>query len=192
MSALSRRDLRLLYVFLDGRRGADAEALRTKLRLLIAERAGERAWGAKVFELTIPLSVKRTVTRGKRAGRIVTDHLAPTMNVYGSMEVFQRAALYKAIDLRILAECSKWPRCLGATDKRAVRVTRRSSVKLDEVTVDVCGGKVPLDRLVQAGILRGDTTEDLEREAVWEKARPGQGCLIVEVFELLAPGLAGP
>lgn len=154
---------------------------------MVAERASEREWGAKVYELRIPLSIPRVLVKGKRAGKTVHDPLAPTLNVYGSMKVFHRAALYKALDLRILAELTKWPRALlrGEERARAVRVTRFSSAPTDESSVDVIGGKVPVDRLVQRGILAGDTGALLEREGQWQVAPPGEGSLLVEVFELL-------
>lgn len=178
----------MLYVYLDGRQDTEVEALREKLRLLIAERAGEREWGRKVYEITIPLKTERLVTTGKRSGHYVADQLAPTLNVYGSMKVWQRSALYKALDLRILAELARWPRCRPAADKRAVRVTRHSSHAPDEITVDVIGGKVPIDRLVRAQILTGDRAEDLEREAQWVPAPPNRGRLVVEVYELEPAG----
>jgi hypothetical protein len=188
-TSLTRQELRLVYVCLDGRTGSDVEAVREKLRRMIAERAGERAWGDKVYAITLPLrdTHRRLIKKGKRAGTYALgDPLAPTMNVYGSMKPFQRAALYKVLDLRILAELTRWPRCRGATQPRAVRVVRYSSVPIDEASVDACGGKVIVDRLVQAGILRGDSAGDLEREAAWQAAPPGEGRLVVEVFELVA------
>jgi hypothetical protein len=193
-TALTRQELRLMYVHLDGRPGADVEALREKLRRMIAERAGERAWGPKVFAIAMPLHTPRLLTKGKRAGTYVDDPLAPTLNVYGSMKIWQRAALYKAIDLRILAEIARWPRARVGVEagRRAVRVVRYSSAQPDEITVDVLGGKIAVDRLVQAGILAGDAAKDLEREAAWIQAPPGHGRLTVEVFELLEPGVAPP
>lgn len=188
MTHLTRQELRQLYVRLDARRDAESLALREKLRALIAERADERVWGAKVFAITLPLSTPRLIVKGKHAGEYAKDSLAPTLNVYGSMKVWQRAALYKALDLRILAELHRWPLARPAPDPRAVRVTRRSSAKVDELSVDALGGKVPVDRLVRAGILRGDRIADLEREAVWQAAPPGKGSLLVEVFAIgLAP-----
>jgi hypothetical protein len=111
------------------------------------------------------------------------------------MKPFQRAALYKALDLRILAELHRWRAARPAGGPRAVRVTRYSSVMPDEITVDVVGGKVIVDRLVQGGILIGDTHTDLEREAAWQAAPPKHGRLVVEVFALrpaASSGVASP
>ena len=41
------------------------------------------------------------------------------------------------------------------------------------------------DRLVQAGILRGDSHDDIQREAFWKSAPPGKGCVVIDVFELI-------
>jgi hypothetical protein len=192
MTRLTRHELRLIYVYLDGRRGAEVDAVREKLRRMIAERAGELTWGRKVYEIMLPLSTPRLVTKGKHAGEYVRDPMCPTLNVYGSMEVWKRSALYKAIDIRILAELHKWPRARQVTGKRGVRVTRHSSVTVDEITVDVIGGKVPIDRLVKAGILAGDSAAEIEREAVWVQASPKHGFLTAEVFELVGSVFVAP
>ena len=68
--------------------------------------------------------------------------------------------------------------------RRRVVVTRHSSVAPDEITVDVAGGKLPLDRLVVAGVLRDDNRKWCEREARWEYAPPKQGRVVIEVFEM--------
>lgn len=68
--------------------------------------------------------------------------------------------------------------------RRRVVVTRYSSVEPDEVSCDVVGGKVPLDRLVQAYVLVDDNRKWCEREAHWRPAPPKQGRVIVEVYEL--------
>ncbi len=186
MTELTRAELRTIYTLLNASRDRDVPALQEKIRIILAERAGVRELGAKVFELQLPLSVQHVLVRGKKAGKIVTRSLAPTLNVYGSMKVFARAELYKELDARILAELAKWPRARlrGAARPRAVRVTRRSSVMPDEITVDVIGGKVPVDRLVIAGVLVGDSAGLLLREAQWQQVPPKGGSLLVEVFEL--------
>ena len=66
-----------------------------------------------------------------------------------------------------------------------------SSRRIDDVSVDVVGGKIPVDRLVQAEILVGDSAKWLEREAAWEPCEPGEGRVIVEVYDLPA-SLATP
>lgn len=70
--------------------------------------------------------------------------------------------------------------------RRIVEVVRRSSGRLDEVTVDASGGKLVIDRMVWAGVLAGDSTDKVLRRARWEPAPPGQGTLEVHVYELAA------
>jgi hypothetical protein len=190
VTRFSRRDLRLLYTLLGGSRDPEVPRLQDLLRHMVAERAGEQEWGAKVFELRLPLSERRMKTKGKRVGQEFVHKIAPTMNEYAGMEPFQRAALRKELDLRILAELAKWPhaRLGGDVRRRGVRATRASTQILDELTVDVIGGKAPIDRLVQAGVLAGDTRELLARDAVWVVAPPGSGYFLVEVYELLPAG----
>lgn len=68
--------------------------------------------------------------------------------------------------------------------RRRVVVTRHSSVEPDEVSCDVVGGKVPLDRLVQARVLVDDNRRWCEREAHWKPSPPKQGRVVVEVYEI--------
>lgn len=167
-------------------------ALRDRLTRMVAERAGQRAWGSVVFRLVLPfykIGTPYVALRGKNAGKTVTPakmDLAPRLNVYGSLAPWQRVKLYRELDVRIMAEMGKWPDCrlAGRPRPRAVRVTRYSSVMPDEITVDVIGGKVPVDRLVHAGILMGDSAQQLVRDARWVRASPGAGQLLVEVHEL--------
>lgn len=175
-----------------------AQSTRDKAARLVASASAVRALGIKVFELRLPLNVKRELpatparpAKGKRPAqparpaRTVTRPIAPRLNEYGSMPTWQRAALYKDLDLRIMAELARWPASLlrGNLRPRAVVVTRYSSVQPDEITVDVIGGKVPIDRMVHAGILRGDNVADLQREARWKQSPPGEGALVIEVFD---------
>lgn len=68
--------------------------------------------------------------------------------------------------------------------RRIVVVTRVSSVRPDELSVDVLGGKIPIDRLVQAGVLRGDNDKWLARYGLWQQASPGEGRVVVDVYEV--------
>lgn len=145
-------------------------------------------------------------------GALVFSHtfalgeLTATMNEYASMPRWRRAKVRKWMDDVILVQRQRWPNALmgvrRTTDgsivngrlrrrttttggrRRALRVTRHSMVRVDEVSIDTCGGKFVTDRLVQAGILRGDTLKWLHRIATWEPAPPSKGKLVVEVFEL--------
>ena len=139
-----------------------------KLTRMIAERAGATSLGPVVYRLTLALED------------------APTLNRYGSMKPWMQKKLRDRIGKSIMATRGMFPQARAREgERRAVRVTRHSSSCPDELGVDVLGGKVPVDCLVRAGILAGDTMALLERDGRWEKAAPGAGRLVVEVFQLL-------
>lgn len=125
--------------------------------------------GALVFEMEVPLTV------------------APSMNIYSNMETWQKDKLRKALDWHVAAAVSKWRGCIlpkGSKRRRMVIVTRRSSARIDENSVDVMGGKVPIDRMVLANVLAGDDAKLLLRRSGWEKAPPGKGSVLVRVYEI--------
>jgi hypothetical protein len=68
--------------------------------------------------------------------------------------------------------------------QRIVVVTRESSTRPDELALDSIGGKIPIDRLVQAGVLRGDSLRWLIRYGTWKESPPGEGRVVVDVYEL--------
>lgn len=107
--------------------------------------------------------------------------LSPTLNAYAGLKGWRRAKLRKAVDWRILAIQRGGIAPDGA--RRRVVVTRHSSREPDELSCDVLGAKIALDRLVIAGILAGDSRKHLDREAHWVYAKPGAGELVVEVYE---------
>lgn len=192
-AALTVRELQLLHLYVDNRglpsivafaqqAGIPIPALRDKLVRMIAEGAGARSRGAKVYEIALPLSRKTTTGAGKE----YTVPIAPTLNAYESMKPWVQAKVRKEVDARIMAELHRWPAALlrGQRRARQVVVTRRSSSMPDEISVDVVGGKIPIDRLVHLGVLAGDTQALLDRDAQWRQARPGEGALVVEVFEV--------
>lgn len=72
---------------------------------------------------------------------------------------------------------------VGGGRKRMVVLTRESSRQPDEISCDALGGKMPIDRLVQADVLRGDSAKWLVRVAKWAPARLGEGRVIVDVYE---------
>jgi hypothetical protein len=128
--------------------------------------------------------------------------VCPTLNAYKSMRTFARQNARKLIAERIAAERRRWPdhRWGGAHElvphgkeqrrspvgghRRFVRVTRHSSRRPDELACDVLGGKIPLDGLVEAGILGDDSDAWCEREGRWEAAKTGEGFLRIEVYAL--------
>lgn len=132
--------------------------------------------------------------------------LAPVLNSYATMPSWRRAKLRKQVDMQVLVAKQSWQGWdMGVTRKtsasivkgrikrrtevsggrrRKLVLTRCSSRQPDELSCDVLGGKIPIDRLVQACVLRDDNQRWLEREGRWQMAKPGQGKVIVEVFDL--------
>lgn len=138
--------------------------------------------------------------------------LAPPMNSYANMRGYQRAKIRTAVDGYILQALSsrEWPGALmGVRRKksgkiikvkgkprvristeitggraRAVHVLRATKERLDELSCDTAGGKIPIDRLVQHGILRGDSARWCRRSAAWQSAKLREGFMMVLVYEL--------
>ena len=140
--------------------------------------------------------------------------LAPTMNAYACMTGRQRAKIRRKVDHVILLETQRqkgWSmgvkrKTKGAVKsqrmvtitmisgghQRKVRLTRHSSREPDELSVDVMGGKIPVDRLVHAGVLREDDRIWLQREARWTPAPPSKGHVLIEVFDALSSSTSPP
>lgn len=133
---------------------------------------------------------------------------APTLNEWNGMETHLKTILRADIDELIAKEKSKWPRCnMGVTERgvthkvkgetkikvvreggrrRVLRLTRYSSVRPDELSLDCAGAKCPTDRLVHAGILRDDNEEWLHRDKVeWIKVPRGEGRVVIDVYEIV-------
>jgi len=132
--------------------------------------------------------------------------LAPVLNSYANMPSFKRAKLRKLVDERILLAKQHWTcwsmgmireikasvvnkrirkiRVITGGRARRLILTRCSSKQPDEMSCDVLGGKIPIDRLAQACVIRDDNQTWLKREARWEYAPPGHGKVVIEVLEL--------
>ncbi len=133
--------------------------------------------------------------------------LAPTLNEYARAKPRAHAVVQNAVDAAILAARPRWPGwSAGFTTRgvlrrnrqgvkvprvervggrvRLVVVTRASSREPDELSVDVLGGKVPIDRMVHAGILVGDSRKWIERKGIWEAAPKLAGRVRIEVFDI--------
>ncbi len=175
--------------------------------------------GALVFRLELPTEL--TSIRRGRAGKTIELHLAPTMNEYAGQTGWMRNLVRKELDERIRVAKFSFPRwscnpkksrrwvadrvtpsgkvIRGALrsivvdgEHRHVRVTRRSSRRLDEPSTDAIGGKIPIDRLALADIIPGDSAKWITRQAVWEPANPGEGSVLVEVFALAEEPATAP
>jgi hypothetical protein len=157
--------------------------------------------GSLVFhlELAIRSTEKHKMLKGslERAAA-----WAPTLNEYNALEPWAKAKLRRAIDWEIAkrkghfhawnvgyreiarVERGKLRTRREGGHRRIVNVRRESSVCPDELSVDVLGGKMPIDRLVAAGVLVGDTDQWLIRRGEWQSVPPGQGRVIIDVYEL--------
>lgn len=140
--------------------------------------------GPMVFRLQLPLE------------------LAPSMNVYSHLKHWERGKLATRVDEQIMLAIGRYPDWrAGFTDdarivkgkirmirhggrRRHVVVIRESSRELDELSCDVAGGKIPIDRLARAGVLVGDSKKWIDREARWLPAHPNQGRVVLEVYDL--------
>lgn len=189
---MQRQDLRTLIQIVDGAINGAAPTtteqhltdLRLRMAKVLADYGPER--GEKVFEWRIPIIREHLPSRGKNKGKSVKKKQVPTMNELVNMNIWERSAVRERLDEMLLEAIKSWPLAVIQDDPRprAVRVTRHSKNQPDEMGVDVIGGKIPVDRMVQAGILAGDTVKLLHREARWMPAPKHEGLLVVEVFEL--------
>jgi hypothetical protein len=189
---LQRHDLRTLITIVDNViNGAPVKMgerelvdLRQRMAHVFASYGPE--WGEKVFEWRIALVQEVFPTRGKNKGKAVRKKRVATMNELVNLNIWAKQELREWLDADLLKALERWPLAVIQDEPRprAVRVTRCSSKQPDEMGVDVLGGKVPVDRMVQAGILAGDTVKLLQREARWQQAPKEEGLLLIEVFEL--------
>jgi hypothetical protein len=195
-----RQKPRILYAV----PGEKPQAIRGKLATKLfgsakKARAAVKSWTSLPAGVAVPFA----------KGEITTDwapivlNLAPTMNVLRGMPVFSKQKARKAIGERIAAERVRWPKSAWSGrrekvrhgtsarvspvggERRLVRVTRFSSRRPDDVSPDVIGAKLAIDRLVEAGILGDDSDAWCAREGRWKPARTGEGFLRIEVYELL-------
>lgn len=122
-------------------------------------------------------------------GRLVFSWRVPreqalTLNQYAHMKGWQKKKMRAALDDAIRKLLPSFPEALtnGSLVKRWLRATRYSPKALDDLSIDSCGGKMPCDGLVRCGVLADDDTKSLHREARYEKCRPGDTHLLLEVF----------
>ncbi len=135
--------------------------------------------------------LRPVVEKGERvlAWRIPRDQ-APTLNVFAYMKGWQKKKRCRALDEALRAILPSFPKALlhGSEARRWVRVTRFSTQRVDDLSIDVLGGKLPVDSLVRCGVLHDDDDAHMIREALWLKCKRGETSVLVEVFEATTEG----
>jgi len=119
----------------------------------------------------------------------VSRDLAPTMNAYAFLKGWQKTKMRTRLDTELRAHVDFRDAELNAAKKRRwVRVTRFSTQQPDELSVDVLGGKMPVDALVRCGVLYEDSPDAIVREGRWEKCKRGETSVLIDVFEVTTEG----
>ncbi len=119
---------------------------------------------------------------------LATD-LAPTLNRFAYMKGWQKKKLCQRLDADLLERgILAGSKLNGAQRRRWVRVTRFSTRRVDEESVDVLGGKLPIDALTRAGVFVDDSQVWLKREGLCRSCKRGETSVLVEVFEVTTEG----
>ena len=188
-------------------RQAEFRALIDRLDAAIAVQAP----GPLVFELSIPIRTDVTpIGKKGRPRKTVTVVLAPSLNEYAGMAPWMLKTARAELDTRIRERCGHHPAydCgsvrnvvvravkhgarttkvdkleVSGGARRIIEVTRHSSREVDELAVDILGGKLVVDRLTWAGVIAGDQRKHLVRVPRWVRCKPGEGKLDVRVYEM--------
>lgn len=136
-------------------------------------------------------AIRPRVEKGERvlSWRIPRDQ-APTMNEYAYMKGWQKTKRRQQLDTELRALLPQFPKAElhGAQHRRWVRVTRFSTQRVDDLSVDVLGGKLPVDSLVRCGVLVDDNEAFMIREPRWESTKRGNTHVLVEVFAVVTEG----
>lgn len=108
------------------------------------------------------------------------------MNEYAYLKVWMKNRLRTELDdeARALMVAQPGAYLAGGVRKRWVRVTRFSRNRTDDLSVDVIGGKMPIDSLVRVGVLHDDNQTYLHREACQASTKHGNTHVLIEVFEI--------
>lgn len=185
MSALTKGELVALHRIVTAAH-LPAE-LRRDLDLEERVRAGELAERlARVIAELRPVEEKGELVLSWRIAR----QQAPTLNEYAFLKGWQKKRLRGELDALLRGLLPAWPKAdlHCAQRKRWVRATRFSPNRVDEVSLDVLGAKMPLDALTRCGVLHDDDGAFLVREGRWEKCKRGETCVLLEVFEVTTEG----
>jgi len=132
-------------------------------------------------------------------GRLVLSWRVPreqalTLNQYAQAKGWQKKKLRNALDDALRALLPSFPEALtnGSLLKRWLRVTRFSTQRVDELSVDLLGGKMCVDSLKRCGVIADDDEKHVHREPCWAKTKRGTTHVLVEVFLLAAEQVATP
>jgi hypothetical protein len=158
---LNKADLRLIYTSLGrlippfGRAPDAAEVVAIgQLRDVVADAIRDFAPVLERGELVFSWRVPR--------------EQALTMNAYAHKKGWMKKKMRQELD-----KVRRW-----------VRVTRFSTQRVDDLSVDILGGKMPVDALVRCGVLSDDNDAMAFREPRWEKTERGNTHVLVEVFTI--------
>lgn len=189
------------------------EATSMRIRAEIEADSG----GPCVFTMSLPLDIELSTIGAKRLRKPVKLRLAPSLNEYASMLPWTLKLTRAVIDQRIEAAKAAWPRwdCgshrvrtvalvkrgkrtvkveklnVSGGRKRILEVVRYSSRQVDELAVDIIGGKLAVDRLTWAGVIAGDAVKHIVRRPRWVAVKPGEGRLEIAVYEIVGrPAIA--
>lgn len=102
---------------------------------------------------------------------------APLLNRFMRMHWRKQTQLKKEIALELLVQVGRRSEPLRGRPK--LMVTRYSTKKPDQ---DSAGTKLWLDQFVKLGWLVDDSDEHVEVVTQWEKAKRGEGRVVVHVF----------
>jgi len=102
---------------------------------------------------------------------------APLLNRFMNMHWRARHALKKRIVVRLLAQVGR--RKEPMSGRPQLLVTRYSTQRPDQ---DSAGTKLWLDELVKLGWLKDDSPDHVEVLNHWEKAKRGDGRVVVHVY----------
>lgn len=134
--------------------------------------------------------MKREQEKPERGARVLVWRVpashALTMNAYSYKRGWVKKRMRTELDAWLRELIAEIPGVipLGDHTRRWVRVTRFSPQRVDELSVDVLGGKMAIDALVRVGVLVDDDDRHLIREPLWMKTKKGNTHVLVEVFEV--------
>ncbi len=183
MTSLLKKDLRVIYTSLT--RLLPPQQLPTEPMEIVAI-ADVRELVACLIREYSPMMERGDLVFSWRVPR----EQALTMNAYAHKKGWMKKKMRAALDEAVIALLPNYPKALinGAKIRRWLRVTRFSTQRVDDLSIDILGGKMPVDALVRCGVLADDNDAMAFREPRWEKTQRGNTHVLVEVFEMKVEG----